>query len=196
MIDWDTYRDTVSASMADNISMSPIADNMDTNLSIAQLAKQAGMNTAEAIVNGYVSAVSAGGDPIIKAAVVLNSVAVASFLSSLSQLLSSPDPTGLMVINSIVANIPLCWTGASLNAAAQPPLPGHISHFPISSVISPGVMPLFSIPPASAGPDKYVFIDNMIAAMKAHLLTVGGIHPAMILPPPAPPYPLPWTTYI
>ncbi len=192
MIDWQEYKDTIAAAMTNDVS--PLHDG-PISPQIKHRGKLAGERVAEAIVNGYVLAVSDGGDPILKASAVLNSAAVAIFLSRLSEALSSPDETGMRAIRIIVESIPLCWAGAILNAAPQHPLPGHIRHSPISSVVSPGIMPPFFVPPASARSNKFVFIDNMIIAMKTHLLTVGGIHPAMILPAPAPPYPFPWMTY-
>jgi hypothetical protein len=192
VINWQRYRDRVAEAMTNDetsLSGGPIEPQ------IRKRSIAAGIRIADAIVNGYVAAISEGGDPILNAAAVLNGAAVASFYARLSGAAASPDPTGLKIITTIVTSIPLCWAGAIINAAPERPLPGHIRHSPVSSVLNPGVMPSFSIPPASTRSNKYRFIDSMIAAMKAHLLMVGGLHPAMILPSPAPPYPLPWIAY-
>ncbi len=192
MINWSGYRRKLADAMeTDTRPLGPGAIEPQ----LAQRTQEASTKLADAIVNGYVSTISEGGDAMLGAPAILNPLAVAAFYTQLMGLFSAPDPTGMAIIGCIVLNVPLCWTGATLNSISAMPLPGHVGHAPISTVLVPGVMPPFINPPASEASTKYDFIDNMIAAMKAHLLTVSGLHPAMILPTPAPPYPLPWVSY-
>lgn len=183
-IDWGTYKDLLEVEFA------------EVKLMPEKTPAAANMKIASAIVNGYVDAMSDGGDPILKAPAILNPAGIALMLTSINAALlagTGPVPPMVALTTAISTGVMACWTGATLNASACAPLPGHIRHAPISIVLPTGVMLL--LPPPLVNPSPTIFITTMITAMKAHLLTVSGMHPTMILPPPAPPYPLPWITY-
>lgn len=89
----------------------------------------------------------------------------------------------------------LAWTGAQMSSIYSGFLPGHISFIPLNTVLFPGVLPagmFMSMSPAMVYPSPDTMINCFANAFKAHLLTVSGLHTAIVPPPPAPPYPLPW----
>lgn len=80
------------------------------------------------------------------------------------------------------------WTGAMLEGMYKGMPPGHIMMTPCFSV-TPGVMPPIIIPP---GPGTPATLPMAVGtAYAAHLTTITFLVPAMVLPFPAPPYPLP-----
>lgn len=184
-IDWDAYSNLLDTEFK----------AIKADLTISNPAANLRMTTA--IVNGYVDAMSGGGDPLLKAPVILSPAGILAITTTIMAALTAGMAAPPMVALALAINlgIPLCWAPplTVLNSASVSPLPGHVGHSPVSMVISPGIM-LF-VPPLPPQPDHMVFVEALIKAMKAHLLTVSGMHPAMILPPPAPPYPLPWLTY-
>lgn len=184
-IAWDAYKSRLMVAM----------DNM--LLSKSGNAAKAHKEIAKEIVDGYVEALSGGGDTILKAKVIISPANIASAKITIAAGLAIGNPASVKL--SIDTAVMALWAGATLDAGACAPLPGHVFHAPVSTVLPTGIMmfipPVFT-PKVSEPPSHESFIDNLISGMKIHAMATSGIHPSMILPPPAPTYPLPWVGYV
>lgn len=184
MIDWGKYKGLLM-SLMDGIKNGP-----PTTQPIAWA------KIANGIVDGYLDALATGGDPILKAKVVIlpTNIPVAVGILMAGQASLSRD--GYMAAINMFATT--LWLGATLNAAPCAPLRGHVKHAPVSVVLPTGVMAF--VPPVHTDkispPSHEELVDNIITALRAHAAGMSGIHPLMILPSPAPPYPLPWMGYV
>lgn len=105
------------------------------------------------------------------------------------------SPLALSVEKNISPALVTMWTGAVFGSNYTGMPPGHVSFIPpcIVPIGTPGLPGFF----AKFVPKYYsASSDEMINAFKlsfeAHLATLAGLHTAIVLPSPAPPYPLPW----
>lgn len=184
MINWNKYKADLKAEMQ--------RIKMDASLSQTQAYDR----IANAIANGYTEAMAGGGDPILKAKAVIPPIKTTVMANTIK--------AGLIVGQAVAVKMAIdlavmtYWAGVVLNTASCLPLPGHIGHAPVTPVMPTGVMqmmlPIFT--PVMAPDSEDEFIDKMIMGMRIHATALSGIHPTMILPPPAPPYPLPWVGYL
>jgi hypothetical protein len=102
--------------------------------------------------------------------------------------MTTSDPIALAAAFNM--GIQAYWVGAMMTSTYAAMPPGHINMIPPSIILPTSPPPLFVVPVAP-GPQE-VYVSLLVAAMQAHTATLMGVHMLMMLPPPAPPYPLPF----
>lgn len=108
-------------------------------------------------------------------------------------LIGKDDPTCTLAIPALITAFSLAaiafWTGARLEGKYKGMPPGHTKIIPPVFVVSPGVVGPMNIPPHGSPPSALPMALGK--AYANHLKTITFLVPAIFLPPPASPYPLP-----
>ncbi len=104
-------------------------------------------------------------------------------------------PLSVTIEKNLSPVLATMWTGAIFGSNYTGMPPGHVSFIPpcVVPVGTPGLYGLFSkFLPGYYSSSQDEMINAFKLSFEAHLATLAGLHTAIVLPSPAPPYPLPW----
>ena len=163
---------------------------------------------AEKITSEYVKAAKVGFNPIINNKIhTMYTKAQSPNVMTVKQTLKNAFAVALAdeskdgkLSNTVISNaltmVPtLFWTGTMLEGVFKGMPPGHVNLVPGIMTTSPGVCVKISIPGQNLSKllPKLPFLVDLGMKYANHLSTLMFFCPALILPSPSPPYPLPIT---
>ena len=161
------------------------------------------LDTAKEMADQYLKAVSAGFNPVIlnklhPSEVINGGIRHQAYVNTLynALMLAKEDVTkngkvaATIIENGLRSAAIAFWTGAMLEGIFKGMPPGHVGMSPSVIVTDPGVVPPIKLPTYKDN-IPILLPQRISAAYVTHMSSIKLLVPAMILPPPASPYPLP-----